>query len=111
LLTFTPHSHDPTNIFHVEEFTAEERASRIADVGIFEVRRVLGLHHGPRITAVERATDTAFTDLVLSDHAGWPRWLHSVVRRITPADFVWRSDDVDASLDLMVIARRPSEGP
>lgn len=106
-LTFTPHDHGPTNIFHVEEFTAGELTHRLEAVGGFEVERILGLHHGPRIRAVESATGTAFTDLVLTEPSGWAPWLRTVVRRITPADFVWRDVDVDGSLDLLVIARRP----
>lgn len=109
-LTFTPHSHQPTNIFHVEEFTAAELLARLTDVGDFEILRVLGLHHGPRITAVERVTGQAFTDLVLTDVTGWAPWLRSVVRRITADDFVWREEDLDACLDLLVIARRPLDG-
>lgn len=107
-LTFTPHSHEPTNVFHVEEFAAAELVSRLRDVGGFEVRRVLGLHHGHRIRAAERVTGQPFTDLVLRDPDGWQPWLRSLVRRITPADFTWRAPDLDSSLDLLVIARRPA---
>ncbi|CAN5372385.1 class I SAM-dependent methyltransferase [soil metagenome] len=110
-LTFTPHDHGPTNIFHVEEFTAAELTHRLTEVGGFKVDRVLGLHHGPRIRAIEDATGTTFTDLVLSDPTDWAPWLRSVVRRIAPADFVWRDTDLDASLDLLVIARRPAAPP
>lgn len=106
-LTFSPHSHEPTNIFHVEEFTAEELVARLTDIGGFVIQRVLGLHHGPRIRAIEAVSGRPFTDLVLTDPAGWAPWLRSVVRRITADDFVWRDDDLDACLDLLVIARRP----
>lgn len=111
-LTFTPHSHEPTNIFHVEEFTAAELTARLRDAGGFEVTRVMGLYHGPRITAAERVARTPFTDLVLAPPDGWEPWLHAVVRRITPADFIWvdtppEAPDVDDCLDLLVIARRP----
>lgn len=110
-LTFTPHSHEPTNIFHVEEFTADELVARLRDVGSFDVTRVLGLYHGPRIRAVERATGARFTDLVLSPPESWEPWLHAAVRRTTPADFRWvdtppEAPEVDDCLDLLVIARR-----
>ena len=111
-LTFTPHAHEPTNIFHVEEFTAGELVQRLSDVGGFVVDRVLGLHHGPRIASVERLVGRPFTDLVLADPATWQPWLRSLVRRITPDDFIWReaadgAHGVDASLDLLVLAHRP----
>ncbi len=101
-LTFTPHSHEPTNVFHVEEFTAEELVDRLEQVGGFAVDLVMGLHHGPRITAVEQAVGRSFVDLVLADPAGWEPWLATVVRRISPRDFVWRTDLVEESLDLLV---------
>lgn len=115
-LTFTPHDHShdrdpddrtPVNIFHVEEFTAAELVQRLADVGGFAVDRVLGLHHGPRIRAVEAVLGRPLVDLVLTDPATWDPWLRHVVRRTTPSDFVWREDDPDTSLDLLVLARRP----
>ncbi|HUG84188.1 MAG TPA: class I SAM-dependent methyltransferase [Euzebya sp.] len=106
-LTFSPHGHQPVNVFHVEEFTAAELNSRLTDVGGFAVQRVLGLHHGPRITAIERVAGRPFTDLVLTDPAGWAPWLRSVVRRVTADDFVWREEDLDTCLDLLLIARRP----
>jgi 2-polyprenyl-3-methyl-5-hydroxy-6-metoxy-1,4-benzoquinol methylase len=112
-LTFTPHSHEPTNLFHVEEFTAAELVTRLSDVGGLQVQRVLGLHHGHRIRTIEQTVGAAFTDLVLTDPAGWEPWLRSAVRRTTPADFEWREDHVDDSLDLLVIATQPrsTSGP
>jgi SAM-dependent methyltransferase len=110
-LTFSPHDHDgpgggtaPVNVFHVEELTAAELVERLEGAG-FEVRQVLGLHHGPRLAAVERATGRTLTDLVQQDAAGWPAWLASVVRRVTPRDFTWRTEAVDDSLDLLALAR------
>ncbi len=109
-LTFTPHSHEPTNVFHVEEFTAAELVERLEQVGGFAVDQVLGLHHGPRITAVEQATGRPFVDLVLTDPVEWEPWLASVVRRIRPEDFIWRTDLIDDSLDLLVRSRS-TDGP
>lgn len=102
-LTFTPHSHEPTNVFHVEEFSPVELVERLTDVGGFAVTRLLGLHHGARITAAEDATGQAFTDLVLQPVEAWPRWLHTLVRRIGPRDFVWSEDDLEDSVDLLAI--------
>ena len=102
-LTFTPHSHEPTNVFHVEEFSPVELVERLTDVGGFAVTRLLGLHHGARITAAEDATGQAFTDLVLQPVDEWPRWLHALVRRIGPRDFVWSEDDLEDSLDLLAV--------
>ncbi|MGI9018033.1 MAG: class I SAM-dependent methyltransferase [Euzebya sp.] len=115
-LTFTPHSHEPTNIFHVEEFTAAELLDRLRDVGGFSITRVLGLYHGGRIATLQQLTGVPFVDLVLTPPQTWQPWLHAVVRHITPADFVWRDvgegkghglRKLEDCLDLLVVARRP----
>ncbi len=109
-LTFTPHSHEPTNVFHVEEFTAAELVDRLTTVGGFQVQQVLGLHHGPRIRAVEEITGRSLVDWVLTDPSTWAPWLRSLVRRVTPDDFVWSETALDSSLDLLVRCRVPAAG-
>lgn len=101
-LTFTPHSHEPTNIFHVEEFTAEELTERLEGAG-FTVRRMLGLHHGHRLSQLEMVTGQPFVDLVLQPPAEWPRWLRIAVARTSPADFSWADTRLDESLDLLAV--------
>lgn len=103
-LTFTPDADAPVNIFHVEEFTAAELTNRVGRAG-FEVRRLLGLHHKPYLRGLERLTGTAFTELVLAPAEGWPRWLDTVVRRVTAADFCWSDNAIDTCLDLFVVFR------
>lgn len=111
-LTFSPHDHegsDPQNLFHVQEFTAAELVGRLRSVGLAAVR-VMGVHHGARIRAIESATGRAFVSQVLQPVTAWPRWLHAVVARITPDDFVVREHDVDESLDLLIVARPETPG-
>ncbi len=104
-LTFTPNGQQPANVFHVEEFTADELTTRLRTSAGFGVVRLLGLRHGPRLCRIEEMTSTRFTDLVLAPTDSWPPWLRTVVRRLQPSDFWWSERDIDACLDLLVIAR------
>lgn len=105
-LTFTPDHPEPVNLFHVEEFSPDELLARLCDQGPFAPAALYGLHHGPRLSALERRLGRPVTDLVLEDPATWPRWRWAVVGRVTPDDFVWRRDAVADSLDLLAVVRR-----
>lgn len=105
-LTFTPGSDTPRNPFHVEEFTAAELRDRLT--GPFSVEAVLGVRHGRRLRLVEGLAQRSFPDLVLAAPPdAWPAWLRGAVRAVRPGDFPLRAERVDASLDLLAIARRP----
>ena len=106
-LTFTPGSDTPVNPFHTREFTAAELTEVLATAG-FRLRGMLGLHHGPRLRAVEAALHRP-----LPERARWPLPRTSGRRGCArscapcgPWDFTWRPDDLDASLDLLAIASR-----
>lgn len=101
-LTFTPDSDQPLNIFHVKEFTAEELDQTLRRR--FDVRAMLGVHHGRRIKAVEREQAAFFPDLVLHAPAQWPDWLRTLVVDVTADDFQITADHIDASLDLLAVA-------
>ncbi len=105
-LTFTPGSDTPVNPFHTREFTAAELRETLA--AHFTVRTVLGLHHGPRVRAVERIARATLPELVLAaPPEEWPRWLTAVVARLRPRDFRLGPTDPDASLDLVALAAVP----
>ena len=104
-LTFTPGSDAPVNPFHVREFTADELAAELRDAG-FVVQTVVGVHHGRRLRAVERLAGRPLTDLLASgEPPTWPRWVRAVVHRVRHTWFEVRPDDLDASLDLIAVAR------
>ncbi|HVM13534.1 MAG TPA: class I SAM-dependent methyltransferase [Egibacteraceae bacterium] len=105
-LTFTPGSDTPVNPFHTVEFTASELRDTLA--GPFAVQDILGLRHGRRLRAVEGLARRSLPDLVLgAPPQEWPRWLAALVARVRPGDFRLRADDLDTSLDLVALARRP----
>lgn len=106
-LTFTPDGDGPCNPFHHEELAPDELAGRVRATAGLELRTLLGLHHGPRLRAVERLAGRSFPDLQLSrPPAEWPRALRAAVRAVRPGDFRWRVDRAERSLDLLAIASR-----
>jgi len=104
-LTFSPGLDAPLNPFHTKEFTASELSGLIAANG-FGIEAVLGLHAGPRLGVL----DARYGSFVAAQLAGpptdWPAGLHADVGAVTTADFPIHERDVDASLDLIVLARR-----
>lgn len=106
-LTFTPDSDVPVNPFHTREFTADELRDELEAAGL-RVATVLGVHHGPVLRGVELATRATIPDLLTrSEPTDWPRWVRSLVHRVSPDHFTVHDRDLDASLDLLAIARVP----
>lgn len=111
-LTFSPGNaltDRPLNPFHTYELAAADLVPLMTDAGL-EVTAVRGLHHGPGL--VERdarhggSIVGAQVALALSGEP-WPTALAEDVAAVGIDEFDLRSDDVDASLDLVVSAVRP----
>jgi SAM-dependent methyltransferase len=109
-ITFSPGRETPLNPFHTRELSAAELACLVADAGFVDVV-VLGLHHGPRLRALDAAHGgslvAAQTEVALTG-AEWPMDLLRDVTSVTTADFTLQTSNVDASLDLVAIARGES---
>lgn len=107
-LTFSPGRDEPLNPFHTKEFTAAELAA-LLERGGFAVTAVYGLHAGPRLAALDARHGGSFVDAQLGPPPNeWPAELTADVASVTTTDFPIRSDevaDVDASLDLLLLAR------
>jgi SAM-dependent methyltransferase len=110
-LTFSPGRDTPLNPFHTRELSAAELAGLLVEAGFVDVA-LLGLHHGPRLRALDVAHGgslvAAQTAAVLA--GTWPEALLRDVAAVTTADFDLRPDSpahpVDASLDLLATAHR-----
>ncbi|HEX9337353.1 MAG TPA: class I SAM-dependent methyltransferase [Pseudonocardiaceae bacterium] len=109
--TFSPGRDTPLNPYHTRELSADELSELL---GGFTVEFLGGLHHGPRLRAMDAAHSgsliQAQVDVVLGHLPGqavWPPELLSEIASITAGDFEIHADDVDASLDLVAVARRP----
>ena len=107
-LTFSPGRDTPLNPFHTREFTAAELAELARGAGL-RVTRVAGVHHGPRLRELDAryggSIIAAQVDVVLST-GPWPTNLLADVASVSAEDFEVHGDDVDASLDLIVVAER-----
>jgi SAM-dependent methyltransferase len=109
-LTFSPGRDTPLNPFHTKEFTAAELVDLLTRGG-FEVEAVLGLHAGARLAAWDAAHGGSFVGAQLAaPPQSWEPELLRDVRAVTTSDFAVLAADVhevDESLDLLVLARRP----
>lgn len=105
-LTFSPGRDTPLNPFHTRELSPDELTDLLRESG-FAVASMAGLGHGPRLRGLDAAHGGSFVDAQLTRSlAGtpWPRQLVDDVAGISTADFALRTDDVGASLDLVVVA-------
>lgn len=109
-ITFSPGRDTPLNPFHTRELAAAELAELLADAG-FDVRQMLGLHHGPALRELDAAHGGSLIDAqieVAVAGGAWPPGLLADVASVTSADFEIHPDDVDASLDLVAVASVPA---
>lgn len=111
-LTFSPGSgeHDrPRNPFHTVEFTAGQLAALLTRCG-FDVHLVAGVHAGARLAALDARHGGSFVDAQLdADPADRPHALRADLGSVGVDDFEVRpavDADVDACLDLVVLATR-----
>ena len=108
-LTFSPGRETPMNLFHTKAFTAAELAALVTANG-FGVEAVYGLHGGERLGELD-VRHGGFVDAQLAaPPEQWTTELRIDVEAITAQDFVIapaEARDVDASLDLVVLAERP----
>ena len=68
----------------------------------FDDVQVFGVHHGPRL---QQRPGLIAEQIEASLSGVWPAELEAFVAGVSDADFEIRAGDVDASLDLVVIAR------
>lgn len=105
-LTFSPGQDTPLNPFHTRELAPPELDALLREAG-FTVERMAGLHHGPALRVLDAAHGGSLIDAQLAvtlDGAPWPGQLLADVARVRAQDFLVRSDDLDAGLDLVAVA-------
>ena len=104
-LTFSPGLDTPINPFHTKEFTATELTGLLAVQG-FVVDAVLGLHAAPRLAELDARYGSFVGAQLETPPEQWSADLLRDVTSVTTADFPVDDRDVDASLDLLVLAHR-----
>ena len=107
-LTFSPGQDAPLNPFHTRELAPLELAGLVHAAGFGDLE-LLGLHHGPRLRALDAAHGGSLVDaqtaLALSG-AEWPAALLDTVASVGTDDFALRVAGLVEALDLVAIARR-----
>ncbi|OLR91645.1 class I SAM-dependent methyltransferase [Actinokineospora bangkokensis] len=106
-ITFSPGRDTPLNPFHTRELAGAELAGLLVDAG-FTVEFLGGLGHGPRLRGLDAAHGGSIIDAQLAVAVSgdpWPADLLAAVTSVTAADFAVSAEDVDASLDLVAVAR------
>ena len=108
-LTFSPGRDTPLNPFHTRELSGAELAELVRGAGFTDVD-VLGLHHGPRLRELDARHGGSIVDAQVAVALGggtWPAALRADVAAVAVDDFVLEAAEVDTSLDLLALARRP----
>jgi len=114
-LTFSPGAGStdrPVNPFHTHEFTATELVRLVAGAGLV-IESVRGLFAGPRLTGLDRRHGGLVAAQLANDPQDWPAELAADVASVGWRDFEIGPDrrgdlgELDASLDLILLARRP----
>jgi SAM-dependent methyltransferase len=118
-LTFSPSADRPVNPFHTHEFTAAELCRLVAGSGL-SVQAARGLFAGPRLAELDRrhARQGGLVAAQLATPpASWTAVLAADVASVGWRDFAISPDlqgdlaGLDASLDLVLLARRPGQRP
>ncbi|WP_375295812.1 class I SAM-dependent methyltransferase [Gordonia westfalica] len=110
-ITFSPGRDTPLNPFHTRELNAAELTELLVEGG-FALDAMLGVHHGPRLAALDEKWGGSLIDAQIERAlAGepWPAELVDDVAAVTAEDFAVldaRDSDIDASLDLFAVATR-----
>lgn len=105
-LTFSPGRDTPLNPFHTTELAPSELDELLRQAG-FDVHRLAGLHHGPRLRDLDAAHGGSLIDAQLAvvlDGVGWPPGLLADVSSVSAADFDVCDAQLEASLDLVAMA-------
>lgn len=112
-LTFSPGRDTPLNPFHTRELAPDELAGLLRAAG-FDIDFLGGVHHGPRLRALDAAYGGSLIDAQagvvighLPGEATWPAGLLADVTAVRSTHFEIHDHGVADSLDLVAVARRP----
>jgi SAM-dependent methyltransferase len=95
----------PDNPFHAHELDAAALKALVS-AGPFRIETLDGLRHGDRIVAFGAEHGDLVAAQLATEPARWPADLAAFVADVMADDFVLSDDDVDACLDLQLVAVR-----
>jgi SAM-dependent methyltransferase len=94
----------PGNLFHIREFAPDELVDLLDSW--FNVTRVLGVCHGPRILDWEAEHGSVVAAQLAGPPESWTTELHELVASLTADDFEVSPADTDGALDILVVGMR-----
>lgn len=94
----------PGNIYHPKELTPDELRSLLTPSAI--ITSCVGLSHGPALTTWEGANGSIIDAQIASPYDEWNTELIKAVTTVTVDDFVFTTDELNESLDLIVVAQK-----
>jgi SAM-dependent methyltransferase len=95
----------PGNPHHPHELSPSELVSLASEHA--EVSRMLGVRHGRTLLAWEAEYGSLVDEQLRSAVTEWPDHVRAMVTEISVDDFFITSDDIDTSLDLLLVAEAP----
>ncbi len=104
-LTFSPglgRGEKPLNPFHVNEFDPDELRTLMDATSVAQT--MAGLKHGPRIQDWQKQHGSLVKTQLAQPHTHWSDELAAFVASVSAEDFEVSDDDVDQSLDLIIVA-------
>ncbi|GLW95844.1 class I SAM-dependent methyltransferase [Actinokineospora globicatena] len=106
-ITFSPGRDTPLNPFHTRELAPSELDELVRAAG-FATEYLGGVHHGPALRELDERFGGSIIDAqvqVAVAGTGWPEDLLTAVAAVAAEDFTVTERDLDASLDLVLVAR------
>lgn len=94
----------PGNIYHPKELTPDELRSLLTPSAI--ITSCVGLSHGPELRTWEYANGSIIDAQIARPYGEWDAELTEAVKTVTVDDFVFTTDGLNESLDLIVVARK-----
>jgi SAM-dependent methyltransferase len=91
----------PGNLYHASELDPTELRDLLTHRG--QPPRLLGLHHGSRISEWESRHGSIVTAQLGGDPREWPVALTDIVTSLQTADFVLRDQQLETALDLVAV--------
>lgn len=94
----------PGNIYHPKELTPDELRSLLTPSAI--ITSCVGLSHGPELRTWEDDNGSIIDAQIARPYDQWDAELIEAVKTVTVDDFVFTTDGLNESLDLIVVARK-----
>lgn len=94
----------PGNIYHPKELNPDQLRSLLTPSAI--ITSCVGLVHGPALTTWQGVNGSIIDAQIARPYDEWNTELIKAVKTVTVDDFVFTTDELNESLDLIVVAQK-----